>query len=389
MEQDFRKSVINQLSDYAKRTQLDDLIKSHEAPFLVLDINVIKQRYKLLQDAMPFVNFYYAIKSLNHPAVIKALSDCDGYFDVATKGEIDLIKTVGASIEHCMHTHPIKKPADIDYAYKSGIKSFVVDNKAEIKKFIGRPEDIGLLLRLSFPNPEAKSDLSFKFGASLDEAEELVKFAYQNNLKVRGFCLHVGSQIHSAQAYAHAIKSTLPLIDRLENELGIKFEVLDFGGGLPVSYRQPATPFSEIAEVVNSLLEPVKDRFTILAEPGRFICAPAMTLVCSVVGISKRHNQNWYYIDEGIYGSYSNVIYEDVHPAIIAYKELFNDQLDLEPCTLAGPTCDSVDIIAKNYDLPALQPGDLLISPMMGSYTSVTAGTFNSIPKTPIIVINQ
>ena len=130
----------------------------------------------------------------------------------------------------------------------------------------------------------------------------------------------------------------------------------------------------------------------IIAEPGRILAAEAMTLVTSVVGVSERGDGRWYYLDDGVYGSYSNVLAEDVHPLIFSERELNGDDTDAAThrwATLAGPTCDSTDVIAREVLLPDLAVGDLLVSPAMGAYTSVTATRFNGRDVTPIAVVGQ
>ncbi|WNG90434.1 hypothetical protein C6A87_022560 [Mycobacterium sp. ITM-2016-00317] len=129
-----------------------------------------------------------------------------------------------------------------------------------------------------------------------------------------------------------------------------------------------------------------RGQFELLAEPGRFLAADCMTLLTSVVGSAVRDGQLWHYLDDGLYGSYSNVMTEDVHPPVLAVGELTGADPVLEPVTLAGPTCDSADVIARGYPMPALGVGDLLISPMMGAYTSVTASRFNGIGPTPVVM---
>jgi len=141
-----------------------------------------------------------------------------------------------------------------------------------------------------------------------------------------------------------------------------------------------------IAEIVDEVLGSDRDDFTLLTEPGRFLAADAMTLLAGVVGTSVRDGQVWHYLDDGLYGSYSNVMTEDVHPPILALRELSEDVRDMESVTLAGPTCDSADVIVRDYPMPALQVGDVVISPLMGAYTTVTSSRFNGIPATPIVM---
>ena len=155
----------------------------------------------------------------------------------------------------------------------------------------------------------------------------------------------------------------------------------------PVSYRDDMPTIDMIAEVVDDVLGSARDDFTLLAEPGRFLVAESMTLLTSVVGSAVRDGQLWHYLDDGLYGSYSNVMTENVHPPILALRELANpDVSSFEPVTLAGPTCDSADVIARDYPMPSLDVGDIVVSPMMGAYTTVTSSRFNGIAATPIVM---
>ncbi|WP_024447975.1 hypothetical protein [Mycolicibacterium iranicum] len=161
--------------------------------------------------------------------------------------------------------------------------------------------------------------------------------------------------------------------------------MIDIGGGFPVGYRECAPPVGEVGEIVSDVLG-TSHEFTLLAEPGRLLAADCMTLLTSVVGTAVRDGQVWHYLDDGLYGSYSNVMTEDVHPAILALSELSVPDASFDLVTLAGPTCDSADVIARDYPMPDLAVGDLVISPSMGAYTSVTASPFNGIAPTPIVM---
>ncbi len=181
-------------------------------------------------------------------------------------------------------------------------------------------------------------------------------------------------------------------MDHLESTLGVRFETLDIGGGFPVAYDTAVTPLEDLAAVIRPLLAERADRLSIIAEPGRVMVAEAMTLITSVVGVSERGDGRWYYLDDGLYGSYSNVLTEDVHPLIFAASELLGRDTDAAThrwATLAGPTCDSSDVIANEALLPELAVGDLLVSPVMGAYTVVTSTRFNGRAPTPVAVVGQ
>lgn len=373
----------------ADRKRWRSLAETHGTPLLVLQPHLVARRYRQLKDALGDTRLHYAVKALPHPLVLSTIAVCGGGFDVATTAEIKLLQQLSVPMERCIHTNPIKKPADIDYAYAAGIRTFVVENTAEIAKFVDRPSDIQLLVRLSYRNSTAKSDLSAKFGASPAEAELLVKHVIAAEVRFAGFSFHVGSQGTTFEPYRHALRGTLDLVAHVRDTLGVDSDVIDIGGGFPVSYREPVPDVAALAEILDDTLGAARTDVTVLAEPGRYLVADCMTLLTSVVGSAVRDGQAWHYLDDGVYGSYSNVMAEDVHPPILAERELLREGLEratAEPVTLAGPTCDSADVIARDYPMPPLEIGDLLISPMMGAYTTVTASGFNGIPATPIVM---
>jgi ornithine decarboxylase len=388
MKELFRAEIVREVASYVQRIPLRSLLDAHGSPLLLLDREKVRAQYQALQTALPMVQHHFAIKALRDPVAIAAVDECGGYFDVMTNSDVDMIRAGGISPERCVHTNPIKKPEDITHGLTAGIRTFVVDNPAEIDKFSAYSDEVQLLIRLSFRNPDAKSDLSYKFGVPPAEADQLVRYALAKNLQVAGFSLHVGSQIHATQAYVHAINETITLIDEIERTHRIRFEVLNIGGGFPVDYVEPMPSLKEIAQAISPLLGSLAQRFKILSEPGRFVAASAMTLITQVVGKSIREGRPWYYVDDGLYGSYSNVMFENVTPPIIALKELDDNWTHtLSSAVLAGPTCDSVDVITTDCLLPSLEIGDFLVSPMMGAYTTVSSTEYNGIERTPIAVL--
>jgi ornithine decarboxylase len=363
------------------------LVAQHGTPLLVLDRYRVVEQHRLLASHLRGFRLHYAVKSSPHPAVLRAVAASGGGFDIATRAELDLIGSLGLPVQRCINTNPIKKPTDIDHAYIAGVRTFVVDNPVEVQKFAGLPADIDILVRLAFRNPSAKSDLSTKFGADPADAELVVKHVLTAGVRFAGFSFHVGSQGSTAEAYRDAMRGALDIVAHVDQTLGVPTEIIDIGGGFPVAYREPAPAIGDIARVIDDELGERRDEFTLLAEPGRFLAADSMTLLTSVVGSAVRDGRMWHYLDDGIYGSYSNVMTEDVHPPILAMREIVDGASCYEPVTLAGPTCDSADIVARDYPMPALTVGDVIVSPVMGAYTSVTSSRFNGIPATKIVEV--
>ena len=366
-------------------------IALHGTPLLLLDPERVRRQHRHLRNALPFVGFHYAVKALAHDAVLDVLEDAGCGFDVATGEELAMLTRRGVAASRIIHTHPIKKPAEIAEALAAGVRTFVVDNDVEIEKFRGAPSDTRLLVRLAYRSPHAKSDLSSKFGVGPFEAAHLVERAHAAGITVAGFSYHVGSQLDDPARFATAAADTLELMGILERRLNVQFDTLDIGGGFPASYDSESAPVEDVAAVLRPVLEPHARRLDIIAEPGRVMVADAMTLVTSVVGIAERGDGRWYYLDDGLYGSYSNVLTEDVHPLVFAERDLTGrrDAADHRWATLGGPTCDSSDVIAREVLLPDLAVGDLLVSPTMGAYTTVTATRFNGRPFTPVAVVGR
>lgn len=380
-----RRETAALLSSDAARAAL----AMHGTPLLLLDAGRVLRQYQRLRRALPFVRFHYAVKALAHDAVVGALARAGCDFDVATRDELDLVVRHGAQPGRVLHTHPIKKVSEIADAIAIGVRTFVVDNEVELEKFCGAPHGVRVLVRLAYRSPHAASDLSSKFGVGAHEAERLVRRAIELGVHVAGFSFHVGSQLDDPDRFAAAVDETMALVDDLESRLPVRFSVLDIGGGFPVAYDLPVTPLEAIAERIRPALTAAASRLEIIAEPGRILAAEAMILITSVVGIAERDDGRWYYVDDGVYGSYSNVVAEGVHPLVLAECELRTRRTDHRWATVAGPTCDSTDVVAREVLLPDLAVGDLLASPVMGAYTSVTATRFNGRDLTPIVVVDR
>ncbi|MDP4530125.1 type III PLP-dependent enzyme [Alkalimonas delamerensis] len=360
-----------------------DLVARHGSPLLVLDGDAVRQQYRALTAALPGVELHYALKPLPHPAVVAILQQEGGRFDLATNGEVDLVREQGVNPQHCIHSHPIKRDSDIRYALEFGCTVFVVDNPVELAKFVPYADQTQLLLRLSFPNPDTKVDLSKKFGCRPEQALGLLQQAKALGLNVMGLSFHVGSQAVSPKRHVAAIEQCLQVFQQAE-AAGLPLHWLDIGGGFPVSYLDQVSPIEQYCAPIRQALAKFPAAVRLMAEPGRFISAPAMTSVASVMGVAERGDQCWYYLDDGVYGAYSGQIFDHtIYPLAVPYNEgpTVNS-------VLAGPTCDSIDVIRENIQLPRLAVGDLVIGRMMGAYTWASATEFNFFRKAEILVLN-
>jgi ornithine decarboxylase len=362
-----------------------DLAKMNSTPLLVYQPAEVSDRYQLLKKALPYVHHHFAIKSLPITAVIETIRDLDGYFDIATNGEIDLLRKAEVDPSHCIHTHPIKRLQDINYALEYGVNHFVVENSAEIHKFKGLSTPVVLILRVAFENDLAASNLSAKFGCDKEDCRSLIKLAQSLDLAVGGISFHVGSQMPSSKIHQEAIDWANELYLELEEE-GICFSLLDIGGGFPARYTNQDIDLATFLAEIKLPLDRFHSNFPdcqILSEPGRCLAASALTLITQIVGKKYKNGQNWYYIDDGVYGSFSGQIYDHQQHSLVplvvdANKPLYSS-------VVAGPTCDSIDIIDSQALLPEMEIGDYLITHNIGAYSMASASDFNFVPRASLL----
>ncbi|KYH45769.1 type III PLP-dependent enzyme [Branchiibius sp. NY16-3462-2] len=365
-------------NDFLARPAVAKTLALQGTPVLFLEPDTVERRYGDLRRALPYADLHYAVKANPHGAIIDTLLHCGASFEVASVHELDTLLDRHVDVSRVIYTHPVKSPADIRYAVGCGVRTFVVDTRGEVDKLA--KYDVGVLVRLAVDSSAAQIDLSAKFGASRQLTRDLVLAAHAAGLTVEGLSFHVGSQQCDVAAYASAVNTALALIDELSGR--VPMTTLDIGGGFPVAYDRPVPSIEAIAAAITPLLAPYLDRLRVIAEPGRFLAADAMTLVCSVVGCAERDERPWYYLDDGVHGSYSNVLQEGLRPPIL--PPVWGSQAS---SVLAGPTCDSIDVVADGIMLPPLEPGDRVVSPTMGAYTAVTANGFNGIAATPIVTL--
>ncbi|MDH5601048.1 MAG: type III PLP-dependent enzyme [Gammaproteobacteria bacterium] len=360
--------------------QIQQLADQHGSPLLVLDCACLEDQYKSLKSALPGVDFFYAVKAFPNDAVINTLKQLGSGFDLASLGEIEQVRQHRVNPRNTIHTHPIKKDKDIRDALRFGCTTFVIDNIEELKKFRKYRHRVGLLLRVSFRGTTAKVDLSRKFGCAADEALHLIHRAKQMGIHIKGLSFHVGSQSATPDAHVDAIKHCIDIISTSD----VPLNTLDIGGGFPVNYDGNTLDIDTFCAPIREALKSVPNDINIIAEPGRFLVAPAVMTISSVVGKAQRSGTTWYYIDDGVYGSFSGRIYDHAQYPIRTLKT-GNEQ----SCVLAGPTCDSIDVIEEDITLPELEVGDLVIAEMMGAYTAATSTDFNSLERATLIVINE
>lgn len=361
------------------------LVVRFGSPLIFLDCNVIRRQYRALAAALPGVDLHYALKPQPHAAVVQVLAGEGAWFDLATSGEVDLVRTAGIAADRCIHTHPIKRDADIRKALDYGVTTFVADNPDELVKFRPYRRRVRLLLRLAYRSSDAMVDLSRKFGCEPAAVLALAEDAAQAGLTVIGLSFHVGSQVGSPDAHVQAVDVCARLLAEATRRGLSQLRVLDIGGGFPIDYLRPAPDIGRFCAPIRAALSRLPEGARVIAEPGRFISGPAGFCLTTVMGRARRGGRWWYYLDDGMYGSFSGQLYDHSRYPVEPVAPHTGPRL---PCVLAGPTCDSIDVVAEDIPMPELAIGELLLGRQMGAYTNATATDFNFFPRARVLVAN-
>ena len=366
-------------------TEIQRLVAEFGSPLLIIDCERVRTQYRNLRKALPGVDLHYALKPLPHSAVVQAVLELGGWLDLATTGEAQLAAHLQVPPERCIHTHPIKRDVDIRNALEYGVRTFVCDNPDEVRKFKPYANRVQLLLRVSFRSPGAVCDLSRKFGCDAEDAIALARLAAELGIDVQGFSFHVGSQASDALKHVEAIEACTKLLAAARREKLGTLDTLDIGGGFPIDYAQRAPEIGRFCAPIRHALAQLPKRIRVIAEPGRYIAGPSAIGVATVMGRALREGLWWYYLDDGLYGSYSGQLFDHARYPVEALK-----QSDVKlTSVLAGPTCDSIDVIAENLMLPQLKAGDLIVGRAMGAYTWASASEFNFFPKATVVAVNR
>jgi len=375
------------------KTLLKKLAKEHGTPLFVIDHDQLRRNLAEFNKWLPRVQPYYAVKANSDPEIVRTLYKAGASFDVASLPEFMLvyenIKGLPAKErqdfiwDKIIYAHPIK--ANETLRALNQYKPLVTyDNFEEIKKVKKHAPDVGMLLRLRVPNTGAVVELSSKFGAEPGEAVDLIEASEKAGITVEGISFHVGSQTTNFQNYVQALEISAGIFKEARLRGFSKMNQLDIGGGFPAPYDANVQPLKELAKILNHEIDRLfpKD-VAILAEPGRFLVATACTSIAEVIGKSHRDNKRCYYINDGLYHTYSGVLFDHCHYPVKAFKTG-----PTEICSVFGPTCDALDTISMTEELPELNLGDLVYSENMGAYTHASSTSFNGFPPAKVVHLN-
>jgi ornithine decarboxylase len=350
-------------------------LKDHNppTPCLIVDLDIVADLYRHLETTLPETRIFYAVKANPATEIIRRLVSLGSRFDVASPQEVDLCLEAGARPEDLSYGNTIKKRPDITYAYERGVRIFAFDAIAELEKIAELAPGSSVYCRILTSNEGAEWPLSRKFGCEIDMAAELLLLSRDLGLRPTGVVFHVGSQQRDPNQWNEAIGLTARLFRVLEKD-GVHLSTVNLGGGFPSRYRNEAPPIEAYGEaIMNAMHRHFEDKLPeMIVEPGRYVTGDAGVIHSEVVLVSWKHeddDKRWVYLDVGIFGGLAEAMDEAIKYRIIPPRR----SGPMGPVVIAGPTCDSVDILYEHshYELPLdLQPGDTVDILSAGAYTT-------------------
>ena len=376
------------------KSLLQKLARKHGTPLFVIDHDELRKNYRAFRRHLPRVQVYFAVKANSDPAIVRTLFKEGASFDVASMPEFMIvhenIKHLSAKKrqdwiwDKIIYANPTKPTETL--AKLNRYKPLVTfDNREEIYKIKQHAPNAGLALRLKVPNSGAMVELSSKFGATPGEAVDLILEADKHGLVVEGISFHVGSQTTNFENYVQGLSLTAAIFKEAQDRGYTKMNLLDIGGGFPAPYDATVKPLKDLAKIINSEIDRLFPKnIQVLAEPGRFLVASAGYAVSKIIGKAVRDGKTSYYINDGVYHTYSGIIFDHCNYPIRSFKKG-----PTSLCSVFGPTCDALDVISMAENLPNLERDDFVYSTNIGAYSHASATNFNGFPPAKVVHVNQ
>ncbi len=376
--------MTNRIRDYLRRHPGD-------GPRLVIDLDIVRENYTAFVKALPDTHIYYAVKANPAPEILALLGRLGSCFDCASLPEIEMVLAAGVGPERISFGNTIKKERDIARAHALGVDLFVVDSDVEVEKIARAAPGAKVLCRILCEGVGAEWPLSRKFGCASGMAVDILEGVARKGLKAHGVSFHVGSQQGNVEAWDEALASAAAIFRAL-GARGIALQMVNLGGGFPAHYlRETPSVASYGAAIFGALRRHFGNRIPqTIVEPGRGMVGDAGVIESEVVLISRKAADDplrWVYLDIGKFNGLAETMGEAIRYPIVTER----DHDRRAPCVLAGPSCDSVDVLYETqpYALPiSLAVGDRVLIEACGAYTSTysTIG-FNGFPALETIII--
>jgi len=361
--------------------------KGYETPFLLLDLQELERNFNRLRKNLENMEIYYAVKANSHVEILKTLDRLGSNFDVASRGEIDKLLSLNIGTNRMSFGNTIKHERDIRFAYEQGIEMYSFDSEMELEKIARNAPGARVYARLIMSSDDSDWPLSKKFGTDIDHVQQLLVHAGELGLVPYGVSFHVGSQTYNKYKWKEAIVQVAEIFYHLKESNGFELEMINLGGGMPVAHTRPIPNMEEIGEVIKSSLSEYMDfvpNLRVITEPGRSMVGDIGTLVSSVLLRSKKQSDNWVFLDTGVFHGLLETIEDFRYELVVPGRECEEARL----FTLAGPTCDSVDTIYEEVDLPeGITLGDRVFFKNAAAYTVEYGTHFNGIQSPAVYIL--
>jgi ornithine decarboxylase len=352
-------------------------------PFLVCDLDTVRERYERLAACLPGVRTYYALKCNPSPEIVTALAALGSSFEVASAGELEVLRALGVDPAEVLYSNTVKPPSHVAAAYEAGVWRFAFDSEGELHKLAEHAPGSAVFVRLRVDDSTSIFPLSRKFGAEAEDARALLLLAKSLGLRPYGVTFHVGSQCTAPNAWRQAIAAVGRLLARLADD-DVELEMLNLSGGFPARYVEHVPSIETVAATIATALDELLPYVPphLAAEPGRYLVAESAVLVASVLGREVRAGENWLYLDVGAYNGLIEThqsANQWLFPLWSSVEE--HARAQHEPFTITGPTCDSSDTMFYGAMLPStIDVDDKLYIGSAGAYTISYASSFNGFP---------
>lgn len=360
--------------DYPLYQEARKIAQRMNTPFLVMDKSVMRRKYEELRRVLPEVEVFYALKANPYWRIARLFHKLGAGFEISSEGELELLLRLKVPPQRIISSNPLKSPSFIQSAHSLGIDHFVFDSSAELEKLSRFASGSKVQLRLSVSNEGSRWPLNKKFGIEIEDGVSLLVQAAKQGLNPYGITFHVGSQCLDVLTWVKAIEKS-KLVWELALREGIELRRLNLGGGFPIQYTEPIPPIGELADIVRKTIRANFLQGTeLVIEPGRYLVGEAGILVAGVIAKATREGQKWLYLDVGVFNGLMESLGNIKYPLVVEKES------STEKWVLAGPSCDSFDVIPYEVELPELEVGDKVYILSSGAYTTAYASRFNGFP---------
>lgn len=380
----------NNVKVYNESLSIYDIVNQYleknkgDESFVIIDLGDIIRQYNRWEENLPRIKPYYAIKCNPSPIIIQLLNKLGCNFDTASRNEILKVINLGVDPKKIIFANPCKPVDFIKFSRSNDIDLLVVDSEYELHKIKLYHPESKILIRIKTDDSKSKCKFNVKFGLDLDQVKPLLELSKILGLSIVGVSFHVGSGCQDANVYNTALVDTKKVFE-IGEKLDIDMNIIDIGGGFP-GVNDSNITFENIASILNNTIDELFkekiDNIKFIAEPGRYFVTSSHTLVCSIIN-KKEYTENGekkyiYYISDGLYGTFSGIMFDYAKVELLPFNERNEKRFN---SIVFGPTCDSLDIVSKECQLPSLAIGESIIIKNIGAYSIASGTEFNGFPK--------